>query len=266
MIINYTTTNDTSNKDPGKRMREVKISHLNSVLKKSWLSIENETAETTQSESMNTIKESTEINSMPTVSFINYTETSTEENFSTTGETHDTGAEKAQRLRANVNSENFYPGMDDDVRPTLRTVIKSPSVQRTTESLPVTLNILRNQQKGLDIPDKITAVNVHPTVTTKQYNGTSTASHSEQNSTNSKLRTAGLGIVQVRMQNTTVLENGTTKLIYSVHLGGKPVPAETAAKDMALLSSQEVALELGVPVLIQSERKYALFYIYYGHK
>ncbi|CAK9821272.1 hypothetical protein ANTRET_LOCUS36 [Anthophora retusa] len=36
--------------------------------------------------------------------------------------------------------------------------------------------------------------------------------------------------------------------------GGKPVPAETAARDMALLSSQEVALELGAPVLIQSER------------
>ncbi|XP_076647252.1 uncharacterized protein LOC143355919 [Halictus rubicundus] len=60
-------------------------------------------------------------------------------------------------------------------------------------------------------------------------------------------------IVQVRMQNTSVTENGATRLIYSVHLGGKPVPAETAARDMALLSPQEVALELGAPVLIQSE-------------
>ncbi|KAK1129528.1 hypothetical protein K0M31_019250 [Melipona bicolor] len=60
-------------------------------------------------------------------------------------------------------------------------------------------------------------------------------------------------IVQVRMQNTSVTESGATKLIYSVHLGGKPVPAETAARDMALLSPQEVALELGAPVLIQSE-------------
>ncbi|XP_076176292.1 uncharacterized protein LOC143151238 isoform X2 [Ptiloglossa arizonensis] len=59
--------------------------------------------------------------------------------------------------------------------------------------------------------------------------------------------------VQVRMQNTSVTESGTTKLIYSVHLGGKPVPAEIAARDMALLSPQEVALELGAPVLIQSE-------------
>ncbi|XP_029039183.2 uncharacterized protein LOC114874237 isoform X1 [Osmia bicornis bicornis] len=59
--------------------------------------------------------------------------------------------------------------------------------------------------------------------------------------------------VQVRMQNTSVTESGATKLIYSVHLGGKPVPAETAARDMALLSPQEVALELGAPVIIQSE-------------
>lgn len=74
----------------------------------------------------------------------------------------------------------------------------------------------------------------------------------------SKLRLldhTGEETVQVRMQNTSITESGATKLIYSVHLGGKPVPAETAARDMALLSSQEVALELGAPVLIQSERK-----------
>lgn len=67
---------------------------------------------------------------------------------------------------------------------------------------------------------------------------------------------SGNEAVQVRMQNTSVTDSGATKLIYSVHLGGKPVPAETAARDMALLSPQEVALELGAPVLIQSERKY----------
>ncbi|XP_043788092.1 uncharacterized protein LOC122712461 isoform X2 [Apis laboriosa] len=74
----------------------------------------------------------------------------------------------------------------------------------------------------------------------------------------SKLRLldhTGEETVQVRMQNTSITESGATKLIYSVHLGGKPVPAETAARDMALLSSQEVALELGAPVLIQSEPK-----------
>lgn len=77
-------------------------------------------------------------------------------------------------------------------------------------------------------------------------------------SNHSKLRLLdriGEETVQVRMQNTSITESGATKLIYSVHLGGKPVPAETAARDMALLSSQEVALELGAPVLIQSERK-----------
>jgi hypothetical protein len=57
------------------------------------------------------------------------------------------------------------------------------------------------------------------------------------------------------MQNTSVIEGGATRLIYSVHLDGKPVPAETAARDMALLSPQEVALELGAPVIIQSERE-----------
>ncbi|XP_006562053.1 uncharacterized protein LOC725992 isoform X2 [Apis mellifera] len=77
-------------------------------------------------------------------------------------------------------------------------------------------------------------------------------------SNHSKLRLldrTGEETVQVRMQNTSITESGATKLIYSVHLGGKPVPAETAARDMALLSSQEVALELGAPVLIQSEPK-----------
>ncbi|XP_029679452.1 uncharacterized protein LOC115245321 [Formica exsecta] len=61
------------------------------------------------------------------------------------------------------------------------------------------------------------------------------------------------GIVKVRMQNTSVIEGGAMRLIYSVHLDDKPVPAETAARDMALLSPQEVALELGAPVIIQSE-------------
>jgi len=72
----------------------------------------------------------------------------------------------------------------------------------------------------------------------------------------SKLRLAdSSGIVKVRMQNTSVIEGGAMRLIYSVHLDGKPVPAETAARDMSLLSPQEVALELGAPVIIQSERE-----------
>ncbi|XP_012216989.2 uncharacterized protein [Linepithema humile] len=75
-------------------------------------------------------------------------------------------------------------------------------------------------------------------------------------SVSSKLRLADgsiAGVVKVRMQNTSVIEGGATRLIYSVHLDDKPVPAETAARDMALLSPQEVALELGAPVIIQSE-------------
>ncbi|KYQ49782.1 hypothetical protein ALC60_11130 [Trachymyrmex zeteki] len=61
------------------------------------------------------------------------------------------------------------------------------------------------------------------------------------------------GIVKVRMQNTSIIEDGAMRLIYSVHLDDKPVPAKTAARDMALLSPQEVALELGAPVIVQSE-------------
>ncbi|KYN29094.1 hypothetical protein ALC57_01481 [Trachymyrmex cornetzi] len=60
------------------------------------------------------------------------------------------------------------------------------------------------------------------------------------------------GVVKVRMQNTTVID-GAMGLIYSVHLDGKPIPAEMASRDMAFLSPQEVALELGAPVIIQSE-------------
>ena len=86
------------------------------------------------------------------------------------------------------------------------------------------------------------------------------------NTNKSKLRSLDIGTVQVRMQNTTMTETGGTRLIYSVHLGGKPVPAETAAKDMALLSPQEVALELGVPVIIQSERKNFFFCTRKAHK
>ncbi|XP_015509757.2 uncharacterized protein LOC107216933 isoform X1 [Neodiprion lecontei] len=71
--------------------------------------------------------------------------------------------------------------------------------------------------------------------------------------TQAKLRNLEVGKVQVMMQNMSLTEDGATRLIYSVHLGGEPVPAASAARDMALLSEQEVALELGAPVIIQSE-------------
>lgn len=79
-----------------------------------------------------------------------------------------------------------------------------------------------------------------------------TLNNETKNDTKMPIRTT---LVQVRMQNTTQSDEGATKLIYSVHLGGKPVPAETASKDMSLLSPQEVALGLGAPVIIQSQRE-----------
>ncbi|KAK0167380.1 hypothetical protein PV327_004787 [Microctonus hyperodae] len=119
-------------------------------------------------------------------------------------------------------------------------------------------NSVNTTSSDIFIYDKnfnINTVNIsddHSDEILKQYAFNNSINQKEINSS-SRLRTAGIGIVQVRMQNTTVLNDGSTRLIYSVHLGGKPVPAETAAKDMALLSPQEVALELGAPVIIQSE-------------
>jgi len=85
----------------------------------------------------------------------------------------------------------------------------------------------------------------------------SRSNDNEDASVRSRLRLADgsiPGVVKVRMQNTSIFE-GAMRLIYSVHLDDKPVLAEMAARDMMLLSPQEVALELGAPVIIQSERK-----------
>lgn len=72
----------------------------------------------------------------------------------------------------------------------------------------------------------------------------------------SRLKSVNPNLVQIMMQNTSVVDGASTRLIYSVHLGGKAVPAESAARDMTLLSAQEVALELGTPVIIQSQRMF----------
>ncbi|KAJ8679668.1 hypothetical protein QAD02_015455 [Eretmocerus hayati] len=96
--------------------------------------------------------------------------------------------------------------------------------------------------------------NINPessTVEDESVNGTSRQQRSPARLASGN--SPDVGLVQVRMQNTSKLDDGATRLVYTVHLGGKPVPAETAAKDMALLSAQEVALELGAPVIIQSE-------------
>lgn len=106
---------------------------------------------------------------------------------------------------------------------------------------------------SMDAPDSKLNVDV------VAKNRPTSSSESESTAVRSKMRLADgsvPGIVKVRMQNTSVIEGGATRLIYSVHLDGKPVPAETAARDMALLSPQEVALELGAPVIIQSEREW----------
>ena len=102
---------------------------------------------------------------------------------------------------------------------------------------------------GVELEDLEHPLAVATTARNETTNGTTSA----------KIRDVDVGLVQVRMQNTSVIDGGATRLIYTVHLGGKPVPAETAAKDMALLSAQEVALELGAPVLIQSEREQMLW-------
>lgn len=51
--------------------------------------------------------------------------------------------------------------------------------------------------------------------------------------------------------------NGDHKIevLYHVSVEGKPVSAITAAKDMTLVSDQEVTDQLGYPFLIKAERK-----------
>lgn len=44
-------------------------------------------------------------------------------------------------------------------------------------------------------------------------------------------------------------------IIYAVTVGGKPIPAITAANDMRLMTASEVIAELGHPILSKAERK-----------
>ncbi|XP_057330134.1 uncharacterized protein LOC130670721 isoform X1 [Microplitis mediator] len=157
--------------------------------------------------------------------------------------------ESPQALRS--NPEQFYEDYnEDDFKPNtnINTNLKTESHKLTL------INNTKSNTTNVDINDEnLVIVNNQSLLSPVQLNTSSLNNKTENYSSSSRLRTAGTGIVQVKMQNTTVQRDGSTKLIYSVHLGGKPVPAETAAKDMALLSSQEVALELGAPVIIQSE-------------
>ncbi|XP_044578368.1 uncharacterized protein LOC123261003 isoform X1 [Cotesia glomerata] len=156
-----------------------------------------------------------------------------------------------QALRS--NPDHYYVDYNEDnIKPNTNVNINSKTeIERHEQT---SLNDTKSNETKVDINDeKIDIVNNQSSLSTVKQNISSLNNKTEYYSSSSRLKTAGTGIVQVKMQNTSVQQDGSTKLIYSVHLGGKPVPAETAAKDMALLSSQEVALELGVPVIIQSQ-------------
>lgn len=143
---------------------------------------------------------------------------------------------------------------------TLRGETKSSSMQNdeSITVVPTHLGPDTIHDSGTQSPPELTSISSSDSKSSTD--GTSGNRSNEDATANlrSRLRLADgsiPGIVKVRMQNTSVIEGGATRLIYSVHLDGKPVPAETAARDMALISPQEVALELGAPVIIQSERK-----------
>lgn len=48
------------------------------------------------------------------------------------------------------------------------------------------------------------------------------------------------------------------EILYHVLVSGQPVAAVTAASDMRLVSDEEVATELGFPILTKAERKYII--------
>lgn len=145
----------------------------------------------------------------------------------------------------------FSSSADDE----LTTVDPDSTNHSTSEPFPrESLTVFANPDNSRSNADIVSGNRT----TNLNRNADESSSASANASVRSKLRLTDNsvpGIVKVRMQNTSVIEGGAMRLIYSVHLDGKPVPAETAAKDMALLSPQEVALELGAPVIIKSERE-----------
>jgi len=145
---------------------------------------------------------------------------------------------------------------------TLKEETKSLSTENdesiTIDSTPPTLDAINDDSSKQSLPALMPIFSNSKLNTDSLSRSRSNDNEDASASVRSKLRLADgsiPGVVKVRMQNTSVIEGGATRLIYSVHLDDKPVPAETAARDMALLSPQEVALELGAPVIIQSERK-----------
>lgn len=53
------------------------------------------------------------------------------------------------------------------------------------------------------------------------------------------------------------------EVIYHVSVAGKPVSAVVAAKDMNLVSDEEVRRELGYPFSVKAERKLTVYYLFY---
>jgi hypothetical protein len=75
--------------------------------------------------------------------------------------------------------------------------------------------------------------------------------------------------VVVYIHNRTSKNADELELLYTVHVGGKPVLAVAAAEDMKLVSNTEVTAELGYPVITKAEREYYvvnyIFQVYISH-
>ncbi|XP_012534306.1 uncharacterized protein LOC105835502 isoform X3 [Monomorium pharaonis] len=169
-------------------------------------------------------------------------------------------------LDVDAANDDYEKSTKDDVAlkkiKTLAKTLKGETKSLSTQDdESVTADSAHPDLNALDNSSKQSTPEVTPTPTSNSKPNADSISRNRSNdnevaSVRSRLRLADgsiPGVVKVRMQNTSVIEGGATRLIYSVHLDDKPVPAETAARDMALISPQEVALELGAPVIIQSE-------------
>lgn len=64
--------------------------------------------------------------------------------------------------------------------------------------------------------------------------------------------------VNVHIYNISKHNDNEVEVIYHVLVSGHPVVATTAASDMRLVSDEEVASELGYPILTKAERKHLL--------
>lgn len=62
-----------------------------------------------------------------------------------------------------------------------------------------------------------------------------------------------LKFVNIHIFNTSQIGNDLG-IIYTVSINGNPIPANTAANDMRLLTTREIIAELGRPILTKAER------------